>query len=124
MLTFRTLCSTVYVALPVPEQLPYSGDATAGVVHVHSHAIEGGIGMNQLVRAMPGFHVERTWTCQHEMCILDSHLYLLHIILKHLAVTPLHRDQGQLSPIYHLCWNAHAPHLYIVELCLLSVLIG
>ena len=29
MLTFRTLRSTVYVALPVPEQLPYSGYATA-----------------------------------------------------------------------------------------------
>jgi len=27
---------------------------------VHSNAIEGGIGMDQLVRAMPGFHVERT----------------------------------------------------------------
>ena len=27
-LTFRTLRSTVYVALPVPEQLPYSGYAT------------------------------------------------------------------------------------------------
>ena len=27
-LTFRTLCSTVYVALPAPEQLPYSGYAT------------------------------------------------------------------------------------------------
>ena len=25
MLTFRTLHSTLYVALPVPEQLPYSG---------------------------------------------------------------------------------------------------
>ena len=25
MLTFCTLCSTVYVALPVPKQLPYSG---------------------------------------------------------------------------------------------------
>ena len=28
-LTFHTLRSTVYVALPVPEQLPYSGYATA-----------------------------------------------------------------------------------------------
>ena len=28
MLTFHTLCSTVYVALPVPEQPPYSGYAT------------------------------------------------------------------------------------------------
>ena len=27
-LTFHTLRSTVYVALPVPEQLPYSGYAT------------------------------------------------------------------------------------------------
>ena len=27
-LTFRILRSTVYVALPVPEQLPYSGYAT------------------------------------------------------------------------------------------------
>ena len=27
-LTFRTLHSTIYAALPVPEQLPYSGYAT------------------------------------------------------------------------------------------------
>ena len=39
-LTFRTLRSTVYVTLPVPEQRPYSGYATAIQQYLYWHLVQ------------------------------------------------------------------------------------